>query len=95
MGSSPGILTAELEDGEGLGYSVLPGGSAGSGFAGYLATKMAAAIVSLAVTLVIAFVLFSVMPANPIRTITQGHPETRPATGACSAGSSAWASRYG
>ena len=76
MGSSPGILTAELEDGAGLGYSVLPGGSGGSGFGGYLATKIAAAVVSLAVTLLIAFILFSVMPANPVRTITEGHPET-------------------
>lgn len=76
MASSPGALMAELEESDDLAASVVPGGAAGTGFARYLATKFTAALVSLAVTLVIAFVLFSVMPANPVRTITQGHPES-------------------
>ncbi|WP_328806157.1 ABC transporter permease [Streptacidiphilus fuscans] len=41
---------------------------------GYLVTKLAAAVVSFAVTLVIGFVLFNVMPADPVRTMTQGRP---------------------
>lgn len=41
---------------------------------GYLATKLAAAVVSFGVTLVIGFVLFNVMPADPVRTMTRGRP---------------------
>lgn len=76
MVSSPAALVAELEEPDGLETSLLPGGSTGSGFGGYLATKLIAAAISLAVTLVLAFVLFSVIPADPVRTITQGHPES-------------------
>ncbi|MQY37228.1 Dipeptide transport system permease protein DppB [Streptomyces sp. RB17] len=41
---------------------------------GYLANKLAAAVVSFAVTLVIGFVLFNVMPSDPVRTMTRGRP---------------------
>ncbi|MFD6416148.1 ABC transporter permease [Streptomyces sp. NPDC060194] len=46
----------------------------GSGFARYLAGKAAAACVSLLVTLVIGFVLFSLMPADPVQSLTRGRP---------------------
>ncbi|WP_052434337.1 ABC transporter permease [Streptacidiphilus melanogenes] len=41
---------------------------------GYLVTKLAAAAVSFGVTLVIGFVLFNVMPSDPVRTMTRGRP---------------------
>ncbi|WP_370076537.1 ABC transporter permease [Streptacidiphilus sp. MAP12-16] len=41
---------------------------------GYLISKLAAAAVSFAVTLVIGFVLFNVMPADPVRSMTRGRP---------------------
>ncbi|MEW1859968.1 ABC transporter permease [Streptomyces sp. NBC_00669] len=41
---------------------------------GYLVGKLAAAVVSFAVTLVIGFVLFNVMPSDPVRTMTRGRP---------------------
>ena len=50
------------------------GGAAGRDFAAYLTTKLLAAIISLAATVVIAFVLFSIIPSNPVRTLTQGRP---------------------
>lgn len=50
--------------------------SPGRDFGAYLATKLIAALISLLFTLVIAFLLFSVIPADPVRTLTQGHPET-------------------
>ncbi|GLX02543.1 ABC transporter permease [Microtetraspora sp. NBRC 16547] len=40
----------------------------------YLGSKLAAALVSFMVTLVIGFVLFSLMPADPVRTLTRGRP---------------------
>ncbi|MCD0481054.1 ABC transporter permease [Streptacidiphilus sp. ASG 303] len=43
-------------------------------FLRYLASKVAAALVSFAVTLVIGFVLFSLMPANPVQSLTRGRP---------------------
>jgi peptide/nickel transport system permease protein len=44
------------------------------GFARYLAVKLGAALVSFAVTLVIGFVLFNLMPSDPVRTLTNGRP---------------------
>ncbi|WP_079168143.1 ABC transporter permease [Streptomyces colonosanans] len=41
---------------------------------GYLVSKLAAAVVSFAVTLVIGFSLFNLMPADPVRTMTRGRP---------------------
>ncbi|MFI9558224.1 ABC transporter permease [Nonomuraea endophytica] len=40
----------------------------------YLGKKVAAALVSFLVTLVIGFVIFSLMPADPVRTLTRGRP---------------------
>jgi peptide/nickel transport system permease protein len=40
---------------------------------GYLAGKVVGAIVSFFFTLVIGFSLFNLMPADPVRTLTQGH----------------------
>jgi len=40
----------------------------------YLTTKLLAAVISFAVTLVIGFVLFNLMPADPVRTMTRGRP---------------------
>ncbi|MER5320116.1 ABC transporter permease [Streptosporangium roseum] len=45
-----------------------------SGFLPYLGSKLAAALVSFFVTLVIGFVIFSLMPADPVRTLTRGRP---------------------
>lgn len=39
----------------------------------YLARKLAAAVVSFAVLLVIGFVMFSLIPSNPVQTLTRGH----------------------
>ncbi|WP_037915899.1 ABC transporter permease [Actinacidiphila yeochonensis] len=41
---------------------------------GYLVNKLVAAVVSFAVTLVIGFVLFNLMPSDPVRTMTRGRP---------------------
>ncbi|WP_307865564.1 ABC transporter permease [Streptomyces montanisoli] len=48
--------------------------SPGMPWARYLAGKLAAAVVSFAVTLVIGFVLFNMMPSDPVRTMTRGRP---------------------
>ncbi len=48
-----------------------------TGFGLYLATKIGAALLSFLATIVIAFVLFSVLPANPVRTLTQGREVTQ------------------
>jgi len=40
----------------------------------YLARKVAAAVVSFGVLLVIGFVIFSLMPSNPVATLTRGRP---------------------
>lgn len=40
----------------------------------YLGKKLAAALVSFLVTLVIGFVIFSLMPSDPVRTLTRGRP---------------------
>lgn len=44
------------------------------GLGRYLATKVVAALVSFAVTLVIGFTLFQLMPSDPVLTITRGRP---------------------
>lgn len=41
---------------------------------GYLGTKLLGALVSFMVTLVIGFILFNLMPADPVRTMTRGRP---------------------
>jgi peptide/nickel transport system permease protein len=51
------------------------GGASGArDFAHYLARKIAAAVVSFAVLLVVGFVIFSLMPADPVATLTRGRP---------------------
>ncbi|WP_433242696.1 ABC transporter permease [Streptosporangium sp. CA-135522] len=45
-----------------------------SDFLPYLGSKLAAALVSFLVTLVIGFVIFSLMPSDPVRTLTRGRP---------------------
>jgi peptide/nickel transport system permease protein len=51
-----------------------PGGaSSARDFTEFLARKLAAALASLAMLLVVGFVIFSVMPSNPVEAITRGH----------------------
>jgi peptide/nickel transport system permease protein len=49
------------------------GGSGGPEFLRYLARKLAAAVMSFAVLLVVGFVIFSLMPSDPIAALTRGH----------------------
>jgi len=49
------------------------GASGASDFAHYLARKLAAALASFAMLLVVGFIIFSVMPSNPVEAITRGH----------------------
>jgi peptide/nickel transport system permease protein len=74
--SSPDLISEEIALGVESASSVAPGGGAGRDFAGYLTTKLLAALISLAATIVIAFILFSIIPSNPVRTLTQGRPVT-------------------
>jgi peptide/nickel transport system permease protein len=45
-----------------------------SATAGYLARKIGGAVLSFAMLLVVGFVIFSLMPANPLETLTRGRP---------------------
>jgi peptide/nickel transport system permease protein len=47
---------------------------AGTGFWPYLGTKSLAALVSFFVTLVLGFVLFNLMPSDPVASLTRGRP---------------------
>ncbi len=50
------------------------GGASGArDFTSYLARKLAAAVVSFAMLLVVGFVIFSLMPSNPVEALTRGH----------------------
>jgi peptide/nickel transport system permease protein len=50
------------------------GGASGArDFTHYLARKLAAALVSFAMLLVVGFIIFSLMPSNPVEAITRGH----------------------
>jgi peptide/nickel transport system permease protein len=60
-------------DGTALERAARPA-SRSTGLLRYLATKVLAAVVSFAVTLVIGFVLFNLMPSNPVATMTHGRP---------------------
>ncbi len=72
-------LQAEGGDGGGLASPTVAGSAhARLSFGRYLLTKLAAAVVSFAVTLVIGFILFNLMPADPVATLTRGRP-TSPA----------------
>src|SRR5579875_4195618 len=72
--SAPNLIGDEVALGVESSASVAPGGAAGRDFAAYLGTKLFAALVSLAAVVVIAFILFSIIPSNPVRTLTQGRP---------------------
>ena len=51
------------------------GGASGArDFAHYLARKVAAAILSFAMLLVLGFIIFSLMPSDPVEALTRGHP---------------------
>jgi len=51
------------------------GGASGArDFAHYLATKVAAALVSFVALLVVGFIIFSLMPSNPVEALTRGRP---------------------
>ena len=57
-----------------------PAGGDSSGrwdFLDYLARKLAAAVVSFAMLLVVGFVIFSLMPADPVATLTRGRPTSQ------------------
>ncbi|HTA02316.1 MAG TPA: ABC transporter permease [Streptosporangiaceae bacterium] len=49
------------------------GGSGGRDFLSYLARKLAAAVVSFGGLLVVGFVIFSLMPSDPVAALTRGH----------------------
>ncbi len=50
------------------------GPPARSDFAHYLGRKVAAAVVSFVLLLVVGFVIFSLMPSNPVEALTRGRP---------------------
>jgi peptide/nickel transport system permease protein len=51
------------------------GGASGArDFAHYLGRKLAAAVVSFVLLLVVGFIIFSLMPSNPIEALTRGRP---------------------
>jgi peptide/nickel transport system permease protein len=58
----------------GPGGSTSRTGGGRSDFGVYLGRKLLGAAVSLFVTLLIGFVIFSLMPADPVQTLTRGHP---------------------
>jgi peptide/nickel transport system permease protein len=50
------------------------GASSARDFAHYLARKVAAAVVSFVMLLVVGFIIFSLMPSNPVESLTRGRP---------------------
>jgi peptide/nickel transport system permease protein len=50
------------------------GASGARDFARYLATKVSAALVSFVALLVLGFIIFSLMPSNPVEALTRGRP---------------------
>jgi peptide/nickel transport system permease protein len=48
------------------------GGSGGRDFLGYLGRKLLAAVVSFAMLLVVGFIIFSLMPSDPVAALTRG-----------------------
>jgi len=49
------------------------GASAARDFADYLVRKLVAAVISLAMLLVVGFIIFNLMPSNPVEALTRGH----------------------
>ena len=54
----------------------VPSPRRGGGTARYLLTKLGGAIISLFMVVVLGFILFRVMPGDPVKTMTRGHPVT-------------------
>jgi peptide/nickel transport system permease protein len=50
------------------------GGSGGQDFLHYLLRKLAAAVISFVMLLVIGFIIFSLMPSDPVAALTRGRP---------------------
>ncbi|MEO6701524.1 MAG: ABC transporter permease [Jatrophihabitantaceae bacterium] len=73
---SPATLTTAGTEPSATGPAASPTGASrtGSGFGRYLLVKLVGALISFAVTLVIGFVLFNLMPADPVATLTRGRP---------------------
>jgi peptide/nickel transport system permease protein len=61
-------------DGGAPGGGSSGGSSGGRDFARYLVRKLAAAVLSFAVLLVVGFTIFSLIPADPVETLTRGRP---------------------
>ncbi len=73
-GISPVEIAEEVDETESeLGPQPGSSRSGRSDFLRYLARKVAAAIVSFWMLLVIGFVIFTLMPANPVAALTRGH----------------------
>jgi peptide/nickel transport system permease protein len=54
------------------------GGASGArDFAHYLSRKLAAAVISFIMLLVIGFIIFSLMPSDPVEALTRGHPTSQ------------------
>jgi peptide/nickel transport system permease protein len=69
--------TAAPLSGQSLSALEVPpdGGASGArDFGHYLARKVAAAIVSFAMLLVLGFIIFSLIPSDPVEALTRGHP---------------------
>ncbi len=67
---SPAELEADVASIGGVGRA----DHQSTGFARYLGGKLLAALVSFLVTLIIGFILFSIMPADPVASLTRGRP---------------------
>jgi peptide/nickel transport system permease protein len=69
-------LTAPLSAQSLSALEAPPSGGASSArdFTHYLATKVVAALISFAALLVVGFVIFSLMPSNPVEALTRGRP---------------------
>ena len=71
--AQPSALTGlEVPASDALGRGADSGDSAPRDFLSYLGRKAGAALVSFAVLMVVGFVIFSLMPANPVAALTRG-----------------------
>jgi peptide/nickel transport system permease protein len=57
-----------------LGAGSAPGGSGRIDFLNYLSRKVGAAVISFFALMVVGFVIFSLMPSNPVAALTRGRP---------------------
>ena len=75
MTSSPSESLVDAVGDRAAGSSAAGAGDPVRGaFARYLGVKVLSALISFAITLVIGFVLFNIMPSDPVRTLTNGRP---------------------